>query len=91
MRIKLLSLFLLLSVMSFAQEANDGRLSFVGLQRNFAGVTLNYRKANIEGNIGDAKALVIYLHGGSSCGTDNTTQMNEAGIDQYSVNSYVID
>lgn len=81
MRIKLLSLFLLLSVMSFAQEANDSRLSFVGLQCNFAGVTLNYRKANIEGNIGDAKALVIYLHGGSSCGTDNTTQMNEAGID----------
>ena len=81
MRIKLLGLFLLLSVMSFAQVANDGRLLFVGLQRNFAGVTLNYRKANIEGNIGDAKALVIYLHGGSSCGTDNTTQMNEAGID----------
>ena len=81
MRIKLLSLFLLLSVMSFAQVPNDGGLSFVGLQRNFAGVILNYRKASIEGKAGGAKALVIYLHGGSSCGTDNTTQMNESGID----------
>ena len=81
MRIKLLSLFLLLSVMSFAQVQNDGGLSFIGLQHNFAGNILNYRKASNEGNAGDAKALVIYLHGGSSCGTDNTTQMNEPGID----------
>lgn len=81
MRIKLLSLFLLLSVMSFAQVQNDGGLSFIGLQHNFAGNILNYRKASNEGDAGDAKALVIYLHGGSSCGTDNTTQMNEPGID----------
>ena len=81
MRIKLLSLFLLLSVMSFAQVQNDGGLSFIGLQHNFAGNILNYRKASNEGNAGDAKALVIYLHGGSSCGNDNTTQMNEPGID----------
>lgn len=81
MRIKLLSLFLLQSVISFAQVASDGEFSFAGLQRNFAGINLNYRKANIEGQAGDAKALVIYLHGGSSCGTDNTTQMSEPGID----------
>lgn len=81
MRTKILGLFLLLSVMSFAQVPNDGGLSFVGLQRNFAGVTLNYRKASVEGKAGDAKALVIYLHGGSSCGNDNTTQMNEPSID----------
>ena len=81
MRIKLLSLFLLLSVMSFAQVQNDGGLSFIGLQHNFAGNILNYRKASNDGNAGDAKALVIYLHGGSSCGTDNTSQMNEPGID----------
>ena len=55
MRIKLLSLFLLLSVMSFAQVQNDGGLSFIGLQHNFAGNILNYRKASIEGNAGDAK------------------------------------
>ena len=67
--------------MSFAQVQNDGGLSFIGLQHNFAGNILNYRKASNEGNAGDAKALVIYLHGGSSCGTDNTTQMNEPGID----------
>lgn len=55
MRTKILGLFLLLSVMSFAQVPNDGGLSFVGLQRNFAGVTLNYRKASVEGKAGDAK------------------------------------
>ena len=67
--------------MSFAQVQNDGGLSFIGLQHNFAGNILNYRKASNDGNAGDAKALVIYLHGGSSCGTDNTSQMNEPGID----------
>lgn len=35
-----------------------------------------------------SKALVIYLHGGSSCGTDNTTQMKEPGID--SIANYLV-
>ncbi|MDY5901375.1 MAG: hypothetical protein SPJ60_00155 [Sodaliphilus sp.] len=35
-----------------------------------------------------SKALIIYLHGGSSCGTDNTTQMNEPGID--SIANYLV-
>ncbi len=43
------------------------------------GQTLPYRKAVIPG--GDDKAsLVIYLHGGSSKGDDNQTQMQEPGI-----------
>lgn len=37
-----------------------------------------YRKLHIEGK---NPMLVIYLHGGSSCGTNNETQMGELGID----------
>lgn len=42
------------------------------------GSVLPYRQMRI---VGANPMLVIYLHGGSSCGTDNETQMNEAGID----------
>lgn len=42
-------------------------------------MTLPYRKAAIPGN-GDKVSLVIYLHGGSSKGNDNETQMQEPGI-----------
>ncbi len=42
------------------------------------GSVLPYRQMQIEG---EKPMLVIYLHGGSSCGTDNEAQMNEAGID----------
>lgn len=49
------------------------------------GSILPYRKMQIEGN---QPILVMYLHGGSSCGTDNETQMNEAGID--SIAQYLV-
>lgn len=42
------------------------------------GLVLSYRQMRIEG---EKPMLVIYLHGGSSCGTDNETQMGEPGID----------
>lgn len=42
-------------------------------------MTLPYRKATIPG-YGDKASLVIYLHGGSSKGDDNETQMQEPGI-----------
>lgn len=41
--------------------------------------TLPYRKATIPG-YGDKASLIIYLHGGSSKGNDNETQMQEPGI-----------
>lgn len=88
MKIKLLYLFFLLPLMSFGQQADNDELTFIELQHDFAGVTLNYRKANIENKADNDKSLVIYLHGGSSCGTDNTTQMKEPGID--SIANYLI-
>ena len=88
MRKTFLLVFTTLAITSFAQEANEDGLTFVGLQRDFADTTLGYRKANIDGNTTDSKSLVIYLHGGSSCGTDNITQMKEPGID--SIANYLV-
>lgn len=44
-----------------------------------AGIEMPYRVAHTSG-MGN-QVLVIYLHGGSSKGNDNDTQMKEAGID----------
>jgi len=50
------------------------------------GSVLPYRQMRIEGG---KPMLVIYLHGGSSCGTDNETQMGEPGID--SIARYLVE
>ena len=55
--------------------------SFSYEQGAFASTDLPYRKACFDNGSGEASALVIYLHGGTSKGNDNTTQMEEAGID----------
>lgn len=72
-------LFALLSILSrgelSAQEIEFSKESFSSL-----GMTLPYRKATIPGNDSNA-SLVVYLHGGSSSGNDNETQMQEPGID----------
>lgn len=44
-----------------------------------AGIEMPYRVAHTDG-VGNP-SFVIYLHGGSSKGNDNDTQMKEAGID----------
>ncbi len=49
---------------------------------------LQYRKAEIASSTDGKFALVIYLHGGSSKGTDNTIQLNEKGID--SIGNYLL-
>mgnify|MGYP002578768856 CR=1 FL=1 len=49
---------------------------------------LPYRKAEIASSTDGKFALVIYLHGGSSKGTDNTIQLNEKGID--SIGNYLL-
>ncbi len=42
------------------------------------GSALPYRQMRIEGSL---PRVVVYLHGDSGCGTDNETQMTDAGID----------
>ena len=60
---------------TFAQEITFSKETF-----SYGNITLPYRKANISG-LDDKASLVIYLHGGSSKGNDNETQMQEPGID----------
>ncbi len=57
-----------------AQEAAFSKGTYT-----YGGITLPYQKATIPG-LGDKASLVIYLHGGSSKGNDNETQMQEPGI-----------
>lgn len=74
--------FALLSILgwgeAFAQEITFSKETF-----SDGSMTLPYRKANISG-LDDKASLVIYLHGGSSKGDDNETQMQEPGIDAIS-------
>lgn len=92
MKIKVTIIFLLLAVASslgFAQPQPSDTLAFQSLSHNFAGTSLGYRKAKVLcADTATSKALVIYLHGGSSCGTDNTTQMKEPGTD--SIANYLV-
>lgn len=76
--VTLFSFFLALGGVS-AQDISFSKETFT-----FARNTLPYRKAIIAGE-GDKPSLVVYLHGGSSKGNDNETQMNEPGIDSISM------
>ena len=82
MKHRLFVIIALLSVLgwgdTFAQKATFSKESFA-----YGDITLPYRKANISGD-GDKASLVVYLHGGSSKGNDNETQMQEPGINAIS-------
>lgn len=82
MKHQIFLVFALLSILGwgeiFAQEITFSKETF-----SDGSITLPYRKANISG-LDDKASLVIYLHGGSSKGDDNETQMQEPGIDAIS-------
>lgn len=82
MKHQIFLVFALLSLLGwgeiFAQEITFSKETF-----SDGSITLPYRKANISG-FDDKASLVIYLHGGSSKGDDNETQMQEPGIDAIS-------
>ena len=63
---------------TFAQDITFSKETF-----SDGAINLQYRKADIPGT-GDKASLVIYLHGGSSKGDDNETQMQEPGINSIS-------
>lgn len=62
-----------------ADGKSESNLVFGAEKIVSAGIEMPYRVAHTDG-IGN-QSLVIYLHGGSSKGNDNDTQMKEAGID----------
>ena len=72
-----MSLIGILFCVSWAKA--DDNFTFETGEIVFDGIEMPYRVAHISG-IGKP-SLVIYLHGGSSKGNDNETQMSEAGID----------
>lgn len=66
------------------QETPVETVTFSYEQGVFSGTALPYRKAAISQQPGEKAVLAIYLHGGSSKGSDNETQMGEAAIDSIS-------
>ena len=62
------------------QGRAENGLTFEAGSTVFAGIRMPYRFARTAMGA-DKPALVVYLHGGSSKGNDNETQMTEAGID----------
>lgn len=62
-----------------AEGKSENNLIFEAEKIVAAGIEMPYRVAHTNG-MGN-QVLVIYLHGGSSKGNDNDTQMKEAGID----------
>lgn len=78
MRHKIFIVLALLSLLGWgetlAQETVFSKETFT-----YGNITLPYRKANIPGD-GDKASLVVYLHGGSSKGNDNETQIQEPGV-----------
>lgn len=65
-------------------ELAAGEVTFGAGSVTADGVTMPYREAEVCSNpdsAGALPALVVYLHGGSSKGSDNEKQMQEPGID----------
>lgn len=75
------SLFLFFALLALLSQGEVAAQDIEFSKETFANdvMTLPYRKATIPG-LGDKASLVIYLHGGSSKGNDNETQMQEPGI-----------
>ena len=72
----------LLSFLSLGETFAQG-IAFSKETFSYGDMTLLYQKANLSG-VGDKASLVVYLHGGSSKGDDNETQMLEPGINAIS-------
>lgn len=78
-------IFLILALLSILSKGEALAQETMFSKQVFAdeNMTLPYRKAIING-FGGKASLVIYLHGGSSKGDDNESQMKEPGINAIS-------
>ena len=72
---------LLVLFIAVAACAATGEMTFSADELTFAGTTLPYRYADIHPErTQDTAMLVLYLHGGTSRGTDNAVQLNEQAV-----------
>jgi len=79
-----IAMALIATINAKAADGGDctiGDMVFTAESGTFANVALPYRKAVTNTGATDKPMLVVYLHGGSSKGNDNATQMGEKGID----------
>lgn len=78
---KLLSHIITLSVLLIGNitNANATDIQFSKETFTFNNISLPYRKANIVGT-GEKATLLVYLHGGTSKGNNNESQLQESGI-----------
>lgn len=78
----LISLLSLLTVPMIAQDRNNETLdnAFSYESFTFGTTTLPYRRADINLTENKKPALVLYLHGGTSRGNDNETQLKEKAV-----------
>jgi len=74
---KIFSFILSINIACISASATD--IEFSKESFTTGNITLPYRKADIQGT-GSKASLVVYLHGGSSKGSDNETQMQEPAI-----------
>lgn len=75
---KFISILMLLPLFCI-DVVNAQELTFSKESFESSNLTLPYRKAIVKGDA-DKASLVMYLHGGSSKGNDNETEMGEPGI-----------
>lgn len=64
------------------EATDDQEVTFIYAKGTFANMPLSYRKATIAASNSQSPAVVVYLHGGSSKGTDNETPVREKGVSQ---------
>ena len=76
----IMTMFWRVDLLYAQNEKNSEDVSFSFEMYRSSMITLPYRQAVITENASPTK-MAIYLHGGTSKGIDNTTQMNEPGID----------
>ena len=65
---------------SISKTTNIGTYDFNGFQYAYGGTSLPFRETIIGNKNSNDTKLVIYLHGGHSCGTDNSTQLEDTSL-----------
>ena len=79
---KLLTLLLFVGVVYSCSNSNieqqNSEIDFTAHQFTYKDLTLPYRKGEV--GVGNNRILILYLHGGSSKGDDNLSQLGEPAI-----------